>query len=51
MEMFTMAKRLASARVSMQPYLVAAVIYYVFNFLVATGMSALEKRFSKYSIK
>ena len=47
MEMFTMAKRLASA----QPYLVAAVIYYVFNFLVATGMSALEKRFSKYSIK
>ena len=51
MEMFTMAKRLASARVSMQPYLVAAVIYYVFNFLVATGLSALEKRFSKYSIK
>lgn len=51
LEMFTMAKRLASARVSMQPYLVAAVIYYVFNFLVATGMSALEKRFSKYSIK
>lgn len=51
MEMFTMAKRLASARVSMQPYLVAAVIYYVFNFLVATGMSAMEKRFSKYSIK
>lgn len=51
MEMFTMAKRLASARVSMQPYLVAAVIYYVFNFLVATGMSVLEKRFSKYSIK
>ncbi len=51
LEMFTMAKRLASARVSMQPYLVAAVIYYVFNFLVATGMSALEKRFSRYSIK
>jgi polar amino acid transport system permease protein len=51
MEMFTMAKRLASSEVSMLPYVAAALIYYVFNFVVATGMDKLEKRFSKYSIK
>lgn len=51
LEMFTMAKRLASARVSMQPYVVAAVIYYIFNFIVATLMSKAEKHLSKYSIK
>lgn len=51
LEMFTMAKRLASARVSMEPYIVAAVIYYIFNFLVATLMSKAEKRLSKYAIK
>lgn len=51
LEMFTMAKRLASAQVSMKPYLVAAIIYYVFNFLVAGGMARLEKRFGRYSLK
>lgn len=51
LEMFTLAKRLASQRVSMQPYLVAAVIYYLFNLLVAGAMARLEKQLSKYSIK
>lgn len=50
-EMFTMAKRLASSNVSMQPYVVAAIIYYIFNALVAAGMARLEKRYSKYRIQ
>ncbi|MBE6594681.1 MAG: amino acid ABC transporter permease [Ruminococcaceae bacterium] len=51
MEMFTMAKRLASSEVSMMPYVGAAIIYYVFNLIVATAMAKLEKRFSNYVIK
>ena len=50
-EMFTEAKVMASDLVSMKPYVVAAAIYYVFNLLVATVMSKLEKRFSQYAIK
>ena len=50
-EMFTEAKVMASDLVSMKPYIVAAAIYYVFNLLVATAMSKLEKRFSQYAIK
>ncbi len=50
-EMFTMAKKLASHDVSMQPYVVAAIIYYIFNALVAAGMARLEKRYSKYRIQ
>lgn len=50
-EMFTEAKVMSSDLVSMKPYIVAAVIYYVFNLLVATVMSKLEKRFSQYAIK
>ncbi|MBR6726560.1 MAG: amino acid ABC transporter permease, partial [Clostridia bacterium] len=50
-EMFTEAKMMASEQVSMKPYVVAAAIYYVFNLAVATAMSRLEKRFSKYAIK
>ncbi len=50
-EMFTVAKRLASAEVSMMPYLVAAIVYYVFNLLVAYVMERAEKHFGKYSIK
>lgn len=50
-EMFTEAKRLASSSVSMKPYVAAAVIYYIFNLIVAFGTEKLEKRFGRYSIK
>lgn len=50
-EMFTVAKRLASSEVSMVPYLCAALLYYVFNLVVAFIMERLEKQFSKYAIK
>ena len=50
-EMFTMAKRLASKEVSLLPYAVAALLYYVFNLAVAWCMSKMEQKMSKYSIK
>ena len=50
-EMFTKAKQIAASEVSMLPYVVAGVLYYIFNFIVATAMSRLERRFSKYTIK
>ena len=51
MEMFTKAKRLASAEVSLLPYAAAAIIYFLLNLLVAWIMSLLEKRMNKYTIK
>ena len=50
-EMFMQAKRMASAQVSMLPYAAAALIYYIFNLIVAWIMSIIEKRLNKYSIK
>ncbi|MBO5760664.1 MAG: amino acid ABC transporter permease [Lentisphaeria bacterium] len=48
MEMFTMAKQIASAHTTMIPFVAAGVFYYVFNFLVAFGMERLEKRLDYY---
>ena len=50
-EMFTMAKMIAAAEISMLPYLVAAVIYYVFNLAVATAMAFAEKKLNKYEVR
>lgn len=50
-EMFTMAKMVASDQVSMLPYLVAAVVYYLFNLLVAFVMSRIEKKLNCFSIR
>ncbi len=50
-EMFTKAKQLAADQISMVPYAVAGVLYYIFNFVVATVMEKLEQRFGKYTIK
>ena len=48
LEMFTIAKQIASATSSMMPFVVAGVFYYVFNFLVASAMAALEKKLNYY---
>ena len=48
LEMFTIAKQIASAHATMIPFVVAGVFYYVFNFLVASGMGHLEKRMNYY---
>ena len=50
-EMFTIAKRLASKEVSMLPYAAAAILYYIFNSAVAFALSKIEKKMNKYSIK
>ena len=48
MEMFTMAKQIASAHTTMIPFVAAGAFYYIFNFLVAFCMERLEKRLDYY---
>ena len=48
LEMFTIAKQIASAQTTMMPFIIAGVFYYIFNFLVAGVMAAIEKRLSYY---
>ena len=49
MEMFTVAKALASSQVSMIPFVAAGLFYYVFNLLVAVVREHAEKRLNYYS--
>jgi len=48
LEMFSRAKALASSSTSMIPFVVAACIYYVFNFIVEFIMNGIEKRLEYY---
>lgn len=48
LEMFTMAKALASSQKSMLPFVAAAIFYYVFNLIVALIMEKLEKKMDYY---
>ena len=48
LEMFTIAKQISSATTSMMPFVIAGVFYYVFNFIVAGGMSLIEKKLNYY---
>lgn len=50
LEMFTIAKQMASAQASMMPFFAAGVFYYVFNMIVAVVMNRFEKRVSGYKI-
>ena len=43
MEMFSQAKAIAASQVSMVPYVVAGVIYWVFNFIVEIILTRVEK--------
>lgn len=47
-EMFTIAKQIASSQTTMMPFVIAAIFYYVFNFVVAFVMEALEKKLNYY---
>lgn len=47
-EMFTTAKAIVAAQATMMPFLIAAIFYYVFNFLVDFAMRRLEKKLSYY---
>ena len=48
MEMFSIAKQIASSTSSLTPFFVAAVFYFVFNALVAWIMGLIEKKLSYY---
>ena len=47
-EMFTVAKALASSQTSMVPFVAAGLFYYIFNLLVAMVMEQIEKKASYY---
>lgn len=47
-EMFTMAKQIAAAQASLMPLFIAGLFYYVFNFVVAFVMEAVEKKLDYY---
>lgn len=48
LEMFTIAKQLASAQASMIPFVAAGLFYYIFNLVVAVAMEQVEKKLSYY---
>ena len=47
-EMFTLAKQIAAADRTVTAFVIAGVIYYVFNLIVAGAFAKLEKRMSYY---
>lgn len=48
MEMFSQAKAVAASQTSMMPYVIAAAIYWVFNFVVVMILNRAEKKMSYY---
>lgn len=48
MEMFTQAKALSSSQSSMFPLIMAGVLYYIFNFVVAFIMEQMERKMAYY---
>ena len=48
LEMFAVAKALASSQTSLIPFVAAGLFYYVFNLIVAVGMEYIEKRMNYY---
>lgn len=48
MEMFTIAKAIASSQASMMPFVAAGVFYFLFNLVVASVMELIEKKLSYY---
>lgn len=47
-EMFTIAKALASSQASMIPFVAAGLFYYLFNLIVAAVMERVEKKLTYY---
>ena len=48
LEMFAIAKALASSQTSLIPFAAAGVFYYVFNLVVAVGLDYVEKKLNYY---
>lgn len=49
-EMFTIGKQIANSQTSFMPFVVAGVFYYIFNAIVSTVMSKVEKSMSYYTM-
>ena len=49
-EMFTLAKQITASEASMLPIFIAGVFYYIFNFIVAMVMEAIEKKFKVWRV-
>jgi polar amino acid transport system permease protein len=47
-ELFTIAKQISAAESRFMPFIVAGVFYYIFNFVVAMIMEAIEKKLAYY---
>ena len=47
-EMFTIAKQIAAKQASVSALMVAVLFYFVFNYVVAFAMEAIEKKLSYY---
>lgn len=47
-EMFTIAKQIASSQTTMMPFIIAAIFYFIFNFVVAFVMEKLEQKMNYY---
>ena len=48
MEMFTIAKQIVAKETTFVPFAVAAVFYFIFNWLVSAGMIRLEEKLNYY---
>ena len=48
LEMFAIAKALASSQTSLVPFAASGIFYYVFNLVVALGMEFAEKKLAYY---
>lgn len=48
MEMFTLAKKIASSQSTLMPFVIAGVFYYIFNLVVAVVMERMERKLSYY---
>ncbi|MCR5148927.1 MAG: ABC transporter permease subunit [Eubacterium sp.] len=47
-EMFTLAKQITASEASILPLFIAGIFYYIFNFIVAMVMEAIEKKMKYY---
>lgn len=48
MEMFTLAKKIASSQTTLMPFVIAGVFYYIFNLVVAVIMERMERKLAYY---
>ena len=48
MEMFTIAKQIAAKETTFVPFVVAAIFYFIFNWIVSAGMTKVEEKLNYY---